>query len=41
MLLFPSQQFETENQAFFDNVKDVLFRFDIVEATNVNGDPNL
>jgi hypothetical protein len=41
VLLFPSQQFETENQTFFDTVKDVLFRFDIVEATNVNGDPNL
>jgi hypothetical protein len=38
VLLFPSQQY---GDAFFDNVKDVLFRFDIVEATNVSGDPNL
>jgi len=35
-------QFEAApNQSFYDNVKDVLFRFDIVEATNVTGNPNL
>jgi len=42
VLLFPAAQFEAApNQSFYDNVKDVLFRFDIVEATNVTGNPNL
>ncbi|MEZ4359065.1 MAG: hypothetical protein R3B48_02720 [Kofleriaceae bacterium] len=38
VLLFPSWQFD--NPTFLSTVRDVLFRFDIVEVTNINGDPN-
>jgi hypothetical protein len=38
VLLFPSAQFD--NAVFLSTVKDVLIRFDLVEVTDISGDPN-
>ncbi len=38
VLLFPSAQFD--NPAFLSTVKDVLIRFDLVEVTDISGDPS-
>jgi hypothetical protein len=38
VLLFPSAQFD--NPSFLATIKDVLIRFDLVQVTDISGDPN-